>query len=162
MIKLPNKNSLIAMLALFSAVFILTSCSESIPTDPVARKIYDRKQHFKTMGRAFKFIDDEIAKKYPDFEQIKQKAEEVYQVGQNLPDWFDPDTGPNSGFETDAKADVWQQQEKFKSVYREFLVESERLIASSGLADKNAVQAQYHTTGVTCSNCHKPFRVDKD
>ena len=150
---------------LFSACVLTTGCGfggEDPPSDPVARKIYDRQQNFKEMGRDFKVIDDQLKERYPDFDVIQAAALRMQELGSHLPEWFEEGTGPESGFETDAKAEIWQDKGKFESVYQEFTVEMDRLVASAGLADKNAMVAQYHTAGVSCSNCHKPFRVEDD
>lgn len=160
LMKLPVVNFLMGALCLL----FLTGCGggDEVPTDPVAKLIYERQHHFKDMGKAFKFIDDELQERYPDFAKIEEKANELHVIGQDLPQWFPAGSGPESGFETAAKAEVWLEPAKFDETYQEFVNETQRLIASAKLADKSAVTAQYHTTGVTCSNCHKPFRVKED
>lgn len=155
---------ILACSMLFLAVMGATGCGEDkvvVPTDPVERVIFDRQQSYKTMGKEMKFIDDEIKLRRPDFERITQAAENLMATGTDLLEWFPEGTGPESGFKTDAKSGIWENRAEFESLHREFILEAERLVAASKLKDLTALTAQYHATGVSCSNCHKPYRKEK-
>lgn len=144
------------------SAFALSACGEEEVTDPTAKAIKERQSNFKKMGAAFKSIDDQFKSSEPDLEVIRTSVQTTYDLAQKLPDWFEPGTGPDSGFKTDAKPEIWAEPDKFDLVYNNFMGDVENLLAASTEGNLSQIQAQYFTVGVACSNCHKPFRVDKD
>ena len=63
---------------------------------------------------------------------------------------------------TDAKADVWQDWQKFADAAKKLGEESGKLAKVAMSGDMEALGAQVKATGKACGNCHKPFRKPKE
>lgn len=61
---------------------------------------------------------------------------------------------------TDAKPEIWQDYDKFKSIPPVLKSEEEKLVAAIKTGDKKAVGDQLAATGKNgCGACHGPFRI---
>jgi cytochrome c556 len=114
------------------------------------------------LGAAMKTIEDESKSRSPDFKKIGDSANTILTVGKDILQWFPAGTGPESGFETNARPQIWSDPARFKALHAEFMAEAKRLTDAAASGDGDSITGQYYTTGVACANCHKPFRVDRD
>ncbi len=62
---------------------------------------------------------------------------------------------------TDAKAEVWQEWDKFVGAAKKLQEEAGKL-ASIAASDKDALAAQIKAVGKACGGCHKPYRKPKE
>jgi cytochrome c556 len=63
---------------------------------------------------------------------------------------------------TDAKADIWQDWDKFAAAAKELEEESGKLATVAQSGDMMAIAAQVKAVGKACGGCHKPFRKPKE
>jgi cytochrome c556 len=117
-----------------------------------------REANFKQLGRATKAVNEELKKDAPSLTTLRAESAKILQLSRELPKWFPAGSGPSSGQETEAKAEVWSQP-------REFAVAAKRLQdAASVLALAKSVD-QFRTgvkgTGAACKGCHDQFRLQK-
>src|SRR5690349_7054757 len=75
-------------------------CAESLT--PRAQ-IEARQSNFKDLGGAFKTIRDQLRLSRPDLIAIEQAAQSVKEMASEHANWFPKGTGPESGYDTDAK-----------------------------------------------------------
>jgi cytochrome c556 len=80
-------------------------------------------------------------------------------LSKHIPEWFPAGTGPESGFKTNAKPEIWSDHDGFMKQYDAYAAEADRLVAAAAAGDTGELTGQYYTTGVACANCHKPYRV---
>jgi cytochrome c556 len=73
---------------------------------------------------------------------------------------------PEEGFgpgtdkgDTKAKAEIWQNQEKFKNGMMQMEKETAKLAEVARSGDLNALKAQVGVTGKNCSSCHDDFKT---
>lgn len=63
---------------------------------------------------------------------------------------------------TDAKADIWQDWDKFVAAAKQLGEESGKLARLATAGDMAAIGAQVKAVGKSCGGCHKPFRKPKE
>jgi cytochrome c556 len=63
---------------------------------------------------------------------------------------------------TDAKADIWQDWDKFVAAAKTMGEESGTLARMAQSGDMAAIGAQVKAVGKACGGCHKPFRKPKE
>jgi len=146
------------------AGLLMSACSGSpqcVPESDIQQVVCERQQGFRDIGKNLKIVDDEVKSGDPDYQKVAESAMRIVETGKSIPHWFPEGSGPEVGIATDAKAEIWSDPDKFSAAYQEFVAESERLVSSAATENFTALQAQFHATGAACSNCHKPFRVDK-
>jgi cytochrome c556 len=68
---------------------------------------------------------------------------------------FTPDT--NGVGKTDAKADIWTEQAKFRDLGEKMQAEVLKLQATARTGDLDALKAAYRATGQACKSCHDAF-----
>lgn len=138
-----------------SALFLL-----QLPAYAQQEVIDARQEGFKDMGAAMKTLRDELKSGNPDSAAITSAATELSVLAEKLPTWFPAGSGPESGLETDARAYIWENKEKFDALSNELMVESKALVSLASSGDKSALQKKLGTLRDNCSSCHDSFRVD--
>ncbi len=139
----------------------LAACGAREPANPTEKIIKSRQENFKSIGGAMKTIGDESKAKTPDMAKIAAAADRILALGKEIPNWFPAGSGPESGLKTEAKAEIWTDNARFRTQHEEFVAEATNLVEAVKTGDAANVKAQFFATGVACANCHKPFRVDK-
>jgi cytochrome c556 len=145
-----------------AAFFIVEGGAEHPSDNPMEQAIKDRQAKFKKMGSILKNMDEQIKSGAPDQKKISEMAGNLVALATGIPNWFPVGSGPESGFDTKAKPEIWSDNDGFLKQYQAFTIEAKKLAdiaTSDNMAD---LTAQYYTTGVACANCHKPFRVKRD
>lgn len=131
--------------------------------DPeVEEKVRVRKEGFKEIGSLYKKIGDALQKGQPlqGDANIQFAVQQIATYAAQQSEWFDPGTGPESGVETDALAEIWSDRPAFDQKAEAFLAESNKLIEVYGQGDDAAFGAQFKAVGVSCQNCHKKYRAE--
>jgi cytochrome c556 len=130
-----------------------------MPTTAGGKAAYQRHENFKQQGAAFKTINDELKKGAPDKALIASSATKLKTLTTQLPSWFPKGSGPESGFKTDAKAEVWGDAAGFAAAVNRLQTESAKLQQVSATGDLAAIRAQVRATGGACKACHDKYRV---
>jgi len=145
------------------AIF-LTACGETVPADPIERIIWQRQKDFKSLGAALKTIEDELDKKASsrDMDTVTESIQTLKTLTTDIPNWFPEGTGPDSGFDTDAKPEIWADKEDFVEKNDDTLKEIGILEQTMKTGNVDYIKAQRLSVGVACGGCHKPYRVKRD
>lgn len=130
-----------------------------MPTTAGGKAAYARHENFKKQGAAFKAINDELRKGDPDKAVIARNAAALKTLTAQLPTWFPKGSGPESGFKTDAKPEVWSDAAGFQAAVNRLQVEASRLNELAAAGDINAVKGQARATFGACKGCHDKYRV---
>jgi cytochrome c556 len=99
-----------------------------------------------------------------DQQMALSKIDELLSISPKIPDLFPPGTGIDKLGDkvTEAKPDIWQDWDKFKSIPPQLHSEEEKLAAAIKSGDKQKVADQVAATGKNgCGQCHNTFRIKK-
>ena len=121
--------------------------------------ITERQKGFKAIGGAFKTINDNLKTDSPDAKLIAAQARIVKDGAGHVPHWFPKGSGPEAGFKTAAKPEIWTDSAKFAAAAKGLQVESAKLETIAKGGDIDAIKAQVKAVGGACGTCHTPFRV---
>ena len=118
-----------------------------------------RHDNFEKLGDAMKALSREAKASTPDMVKVRENADIVMSSATALPSWFAPGTGPDAG-KTDAKADIWQNQDDFKAKAAKLYEVAQSLKDASSSDDATAFKAAMAPVGAACKACHDSYRVD--
>ena len=126
----------------------------------VGAQIEARQGGFKTFGKNFKTISDQLKSDSADMAAVQAAAATIADTATGLGDWFPEGTGPESGVETEALAIIWEDGADFatKVSDAQAAIEGLNLAAQSG--DAEAISTAFRNAGGTCKACHDKFRLD--
>lgn len=79
----------------------------------------------------------------------------IEQMSHVVPDAFVP--GSDKG-ETRAKPEIWQQQDKFKTVLERFQGEAAKMAQITKQGNPDQIRTQFGALAKSCNNCHDDFR----
>jgi cytochrome c556 len=130
-----------------------------MPTTPGGKAAYQRHASFKAQGAAFKAINDELKKDSPDMAAISTNAAKLKISSEGLPSWFPKGSGPESGFKTDAKAEVWTDAAGVGAAANRFQAEAAKFQQLAAAGDIASVKGEVRAVGGACKNCHDKYRV---
>lgn len=126
----------------------------------VSAQIEARQEAYKTIGKNFKAVSDQLKAGSPDIAAIQAAAAELPAAAAGMADWFPEGTGPESGVETDALALIWAEQADFGSKVNDSQAALSALNVAAQSGDIAAISAAFQTAGGTCKACHDKFRLD--
>ncbi|MET0984350.1 MAG: cytochrome c [Steroidobacteraceae bacterium] len=139
------------------------SASIAIGAGSVESAIKARHDHYHELGDAFKMIRDEVRASSPNWDRIKPAAQAVKEASVDQSKWFPAGSGPESGFKTRSKAEIWSDPEGFEAAQLAFAREAPKLVLLAQAADAEGLTAQFKSVGKTCGGCHDRFRTpEKD
>ncbi|MEQ9448444.1 MAG: cytochrome c, partial [Rhodospirillaceae bacterium] len=124
----------------------------------IAALMAERHEKYERMGEAFDEIDREIKKQSPDRSLIKNHAAQINSWANQQLYWFPEGSGPESGLDTEAKADIWTRPDEFSALQHEFIREAAKLNEAASSADHAHLAERIEATGAVCSQCHEVFR----
>lgn len=127
------------------------------PTD-IAAYMNARHENYEMLGANMKVLQDNFRSETPDMAAVAPAAANVKAFADAMGAWFPAGTGPNSGIESEAKANIWTDRATFDAALAKLQEESVKLVAA---ADAAAFKAQFPATGGSCKNCHDTFREEK-
>ena len=156
-----------------AAVLFLAACgSGTEPSDPsagsetldngmtVRAQIEARQDGYKTIGRNFKTINDQLKTSAPDLTEIQAAAAAKEEASAGMVDWYPAGTGPDSGVKTEALAVIWEEPEDFTLKVSEYDTALGALQTATTSGDFDAITAVARATGSTCGACHDKYRLD--
>ena len=118
-----------------------------------------RHDHYEEMGDAMKAIGAQLKGSSPDVSLIQQHAATIARYGPQILTWFPEGSGPETGIETRAKAEIWSDAETFRQRAQAFESEAARFNATAQGGDVAAIREAQKALGKSCSNCHDRFRA---
>ena len=130
--------------------------------DPKPEDVVKYRQSVYTIiGWNFKPIGAMVKGEIPfDAAAVARHAQYVELMSQAAPEGFTKGSGPDAVKNTEAKADIWTQPDKFKTAMTHFQEESAALTEVAKGGDEKAIKAQFAKTAETCKACHKEFKKD--
>lgn len=121
-----------------------------------------RHDHYHDLGDAFKTIRDQVRGGSPDMAKVKPAAQVVKQASIDQFKWFPKGTGPDSGIETRAKAEIWSDASGFEAAQKKFAAEAPKLVSLADANDVKGLQQQFKVVGQACADCHDKYRAEED
>lgn len=124
----------------------------------VASFMKARHDNYEMLGANMKVLQDNFRSETPDMTAANAAAVNVKAFADAMGDWFPAGTGPDSGIESEAKANIWTDRATFDAAHARLKEEAGKLAAAT---DAAAFKAQFPATGGSCKNCHDTFREEK-
>jgi cytochrome c556 len=125
-------------------------------------QIEARQSNFKDLGGAFKTIRDQLRISRPDPIAIEQAAQSVYEMSQEHANWFPKGTGPEAGYKTDAKPEIWSDAPGFATANKRFAEEGAKLYALAQAKNIDELKKHAPVVGQVCKGCHDKYRLPQD
>lgn len=122
----------------------------------------DRHKRFEEIGKAFKAINGQLKSASPDVGAIAGHASLIHRYAPQVPSWFPAGTGPQDGVRTDARAEVWQEPDRFRKAAAGLVAPAARLAEAAKGGDLEAVRAAVKPLGQACKTCHDRFREEDE
>jgi cytochrome c556 len=144
------------------ALVLALTATGAIAASAAETAIATRQAGLKKMGKSFKAINDELKKGSPNAKLIAAESKIVNAQAQYVSKWFPKGSGPEAGFKTAAKSDIWAQPAKFTEAGIKLQTEAGKLQTVSATGNLDAIRAQVKVTGGACKGCHEPFREKDD
>jgi cytochrome c556 len=128
----------------------------------IAAVMHARHEHYEEMGKAMKGITTELKGRSPSVDAIRRHAALIAGYGPELLTWFPEGSGPESGRETRAKAEIWSDPETFRRRALALREESARFKEVAQRGDVAAIREALPALGTACKNCHDRFRAPEE
>jgi len=170
MARMPLKfSSAPSVFAAVSAFALLSACGgeageeAAAPAGDAPAEIAERQDNFEAIGDNFKAVREQLETDSPDMAVIQTSAAEINERLQRLPDLFPEGTSMEAGYDTEALAAIWEDQQGFDEAIQNAIAASEDLMAAAETGDPEAVGGQVGNLGLNgCKACHDKYRVDDD
>ena len=124
----------------------------------IAALMHERHENYEAMGKAMKGIGDQLKSDAPSVEAIQRHAALIAGFAPRIPGWFPHGSGPETGRETRAKAEIWTDADTFHQRALAFETEAARFNRIAQAGDLDAIRAGQGELGKACKNCHDRFR----
>ena len=121
-----------------------------------------RQSNLKDLGGAFKTVRDQLRASKPNAAEIKMAAQQINDLVADQSHWFPKGSGPESGFETDAKPEIWSDAKGFAAAQQRLAEEAPKLLVLANAGDTDGLKKQVGTVGQACKGCHDKYRVPQD
>lgn len=118
-----------------------------------------RMDHYKTIGKNFKAINDEVKKPSPSVPALQGYAKAINELAPQVPTWFPKGTGIGEGVKTAAKPEIWSKPQDFAKAADNFKVQAAAFYAVTQKGDVAAIQTQVPKLGGACKTCHEQFKA---
>ena len=118
-----------------------------------------RQATMRQEGPTLRTILDYANDKGADQATALAKAQELLAAADKLPGLFLPGTSSTEmPGKSNAKPEVWQEADKFKTLYANQKSSEQKLLEAVQRGDKPAVQSAVSEIGKNCSACHGAYR----
>ena len=130
--------------------------------DPKPEEVVDYRQSVYTViGWNFKPIGAMVKGEIPfDAAAVARHAQYVELMSKAALEGFSKGSGPDAVKDTEAKAEIWTNWDKFETAMKNFQQEAAKLTEPAKGGDEAVIKAQFGKTAETCKACHKEFRKD--
>lgn len=130
--------------------------------EDLAAIMHARHENYEEIGDSMKAISDQLKSGNPDLPTIREHAALINGYAPQVLSWFPEGSGPETGRETRAKAEIWQDFETFRQRAQAFEAEAANFNRVAQTNDVAAIQAAQGNLGNACKNCHDRFRAPED
>jgi cytochrome c556 len=147
------------------AIATLAACSgkKAPNVDPaIVDAIKARQANFREMGAASKNIDDTLKAGGALSPPITMAAAQIKSFAEQQKYWFPPGSGPETGVDTAAKPEIWQQAQQFQERQQALVDAATKLTQVASEEQRQAFAEQFRVVGRACKDCHDTFRAPED
>jgi len=139
---------------------VSANASGNVPAEIVA-VMKARHENYEEIGESMKGINDQLKAGSPSVQVIQQHAARIAEFAPQVLSWFPEGSGPETGRETRAKAEIWSDAPTFRDRALAFETEATRFAQVAQSGDLAAIRAGIGALGDSCKNCHDRFRAPK-
>ena len=124
-----------------------------------AQQIKYRQAVYTVLGTQFGIMGAMAQGRAPwDAKAFATAADRAAFISTVAPDTFPP--GSESGAPTEAKPEIWRNQEEFGRMMRDLQDKTRALAAAAKSGDQNVAKAALGAAGQTCKACHDKYKAD--
>ena len=116
---------------------------------------------YREIGAAFKAINDQLRSGSPQLDLLQVSAREIANGTRAQYLWFPAGSGPKPGVKTRAKAAIWAESAKFKSLQDNFAAKAGALAIATKGTDVARIQDAVKDLGGACKACHTVYREEE-
>ncbi len=144
---------------LTSAAALLATAVTAAAVKPEAA-IHYRQSVYTMIGWNFGPMVNMVKNKTPwDSAEFAQRAERIAFLAPQLLEGF-PE-GSDQGAETEAKPEIWQNMDDFKSKMSDLVRETKALAEVAKAGDEAKTREQFKKTAGACKSCHDKYRSEE-
>lgn len=137
--------------------------SFAIAQEMTAKERVEARQHqYRDMGGAFKSVRDQLRQKRPNIYLIQPTVMQIKDMADAQYLWFPEGTGPDSGIEMEAKANIWTDAAGFKKAQDNFSAVIPKFVELAYANDIEGLKKHYRVVGEACKACHDTYREEED
>jgi cytochrome c556 len=144
---------------MLAGLFLMAGAAPLLAAD--ADIVKSRIAGYREIGAAYKAINDQLSSGAPEPYLLQVSAREIVNGTRNQYRWFPAGSGPKPGIKTRAKAAIWSQPAKFKTLQDGFAAKAVALAAATKGGDAARVQAAVRELGGACKACHTVYREEE-
>lgn len=137
--------------------------SVSVAQEMTVEETIEARQHqLRDLGGAFKSVRDQLRQKKPNIYLIQPTIMQIKDMADAQYLWFPNGTGPEAGFETEAKSEIWKDPKGFANAQQEFSEVIPKFVELAYAKDIDGLKKHYPIVGRTCKGCHDKYREEED
>jgi cytochrome c556 len=137
---------------------VIAALAGAAHTQPDPRsEVRLRRGNFNTLLAAYKVVNAQLKRGRPDISAIAGATDRMAAMVRELPAWFPPGSGPESGAETNAKPEIWRRPEDFRAHAVAMSEAVDRLAAAARSGNVDAIRERQHAVSAACTACHQVF-----
>jgi cytochrome c556 len=149
-----------APIVLLAALAAAPSALSAPPTGAQVAKY--RHEVMESLGAHMSALSMIVKGESDRTQDVVVHATAIHDLGAGIGALFPDGSGPTAGIDTDAKAEVWTQKDKFATSVKAFQTEAAKLLDVAKRNDLAAVKTAFAATGGTCGDCHDVFKTDDE
>lgn len=116
-----------------------------------------RRGSFNSLLAAYKVVNAQLKRSRPDLAAIAGATDRMAEMARQLPAWFPPGSGPESGGDTNAKPEIWRRPEDFRAHAAALTEALDRLAVAAKAGNVEAIRKRQHGVSQACTACHQVF-----
>ena len=149
----------LAALALAATAAVGLAAVAHAQQNRAAQQIKYRQAVYTVLGTQFGIMGALAQGRAPwDAKAFATAADRAAFISTVAPDTFPP--GSESGAPTEAKPEIWRNQEEFGRMMRDLQDKTRALAVAAKSGDQNAAKAALGAAGQTCKACHDKYKAD--
>ena len=121
----------------------------------------ERHDNFEKIGGSFRTIREQL-RGDRDVAEVTAAAETINELAPQVATWFPAGTGPETGIETRALANIWEDQEGFNAAAERLVTQAGNMLEAAQSGDLDNVAGMVRNLGGACGGCHDNFRAEED
>jgi len=132
--------------------------SSALAQDPAAL-VDQRQAEMKKLGGAMKTISQFVKGEAGTVDEVRKAATVLAEVHGGMDKLWWEGTAEGVG-DSEAKANIWTEREKFNAAMEASEVQSAELVTVAAAGDKAAIGQQLGKVGAACKACHQDYKAD--